>query len=472
MMKDSMEHTEKVHRFHISNNIDNVMDKIFTTNKWRLKMEKLGLAILFYGIDIMRLDSEAPIHESKGSAYIAMGLATKTDPCLWPTQFSHGYPLLRLFFQCLRPWKWSREGKHSILILDSNIELNIGDYALSGTIGATPADLRLLRNPEQIGQTESAMCCGAPDADGAFDCFHFGQQIIFVTRLWGATGMRTFYQARDDCTCEVEEKLKDVTGFAGPAGEYEEIEDIRCLPLLQHELMDEDTRPETHSQIPTAVGKAIINDLVPINRHVPTEIQQLITENLDPATLVPAARAGLALNTRTLRHAQHLNFWKTLLQGQHSAMKSLTHNRGDIFAMGIGASYLYNGLFELPRAAPSPLPIILSWTSSTGIQVNPHRFNYSDEATILYPFIRLHASPPTQDRKIVVNDLGHYIKKRDVGVLVIPILYFRDTEWKLHTTKVQFEPDNHQYSFKVKNKNFVLTSGASSEIPWHLQDEG
>ncbi|KAK6850489.1 hypothetical protein PG987_000123 [Apiospora arundinis] len=223
--------------------------------------------------------------------------------------------------------------------------------------------------------------------------------------------------------------------------------------------------PETLSHVSTAVGEAMANSLKPVHCHVPSEIQQLITENLDPATLVPAAKAGLALNPRTFRHAQHLNFWKTLLQAQYSAMRSLTHDKGDIFAMGIGVEYLYNGLFGVSITAPSPLPIILSWTSKAGIQMNPRRFNFNGEATILNPLIRLHAAPPGQDGRIVVRDLGHYIKKTDAGALAIPLLYFRDTEWKLHTAEVQSEPVGDQYCFKAKDKQFILTSIGSSEIP-------
>jgi hypothetical protein len=206
---------------HISNNIDIILNKISDKNDWKRKIEDLGLTIVFYGIDLKKLTTDTLL---EGSSYIAIGLTSKASPSCWPSHFTHGYPLLRLFLQCLKPWKWSREGKHTVVITDSKIELNIGDYALGCTTAATPADTQRLFKGGKFSYVESAMICGALDADGTFSCIDCDDQLLFIPKLWGQEGFRMFYPCSLDCSCGLEKKLKHVKGFDLDT-EYSEVEE-------------------------------------------------------------------------------------------------------------------------------------------------------------------------------------------------------------------------------------------------------
>lgn len=198
----------------ILNNYDIVIPRIFASNKWKQAIERLGLMVVFYGIDLKKFSDNASLE--KGEAYIAIGLTNKENPCI-PERLSNGWPELGLLLKCLKPWKWSAEGKHTVVILESNIHLNISDYALGSHVTATasPADLRRLVIPSHKigGHVESAMICGATNDHNhsKFTCVWLRNSIVFIPILWGKKGCRQFYSCDGDCHCALEATLKAVT---------------------------------------------------------------------------------------------------------------------------------------------------------------------------------------------------------------------------------------------------------------------
>ncbi|KAH6653413.1 hypothetical protein BKA67DRAFT_519305 [Truncatella angustata] len=100
---------------------------------------------------------------------------------------------------------------------------------------------------------------------------------------------------------------------------------------------------------------------------VPNEISQKIAEELDSASLVSAIQAGLPVNESTFRRAQHAFVWRTVLRNDFATIERLLKTSGNMFLMGSGVEHLYNGIFEIPKPAPDPLPIIVAWTAETMI---------------------------------------------------------------------------------------------------------
>ncbi len=427
----------------ISNNINIVTNKIFAKEKWREEIAKLGLHILFYGIDLKRFPEDAStghtlINSDTDSAYIAMGLVSKTDMCLWPTQYTHGYPLLRLFFQCLKPWKWLNKAKHEIFILESKIELNISVYALGNTTMTTPTDIRLVKQPEG----ESEVYCDATDADGTFHCIYTGKSILFLTNLWGLDGLRQFYPQHNsnNCWCNLENRLKDVSYDNNL--EYDNIEEVCSLPLL-------DTPDTISIQSCSRTDRS-----VSIPSHLPAELCDTIAQNLDPATLLTAVRQGLPVLPKTYRQAQHTNVWSVLLRGGYNAMKGFLSTGGNLFAMGLDVEYLYDDSTGISEDAVRPLSVILSWTSNAAISLNWRRFDLNSETTFLEPFIRLRAISPYHRGSIGVRDVEQYIRI-DEGKMSIPVVYFQDADWKIHPIGVEFDERNSRYFFMVEGQRVL-----------------
>jgi len=180
----------------------------------------------------------------------------------------------------------------------------------------------------------------------------------------------------------------------------------------------------------------------------------MIVDYLDPATLVSAARAGVNVDSGTFQRAQHSNVWTTLLKSDYGVIERLLKGGGNVFLMGLSLEYLWCSLFEISKEAPSPLPVIMSWTPGVNITLNPERFNDKRETSIFDPFTHLQAVPPWTNRTIAVSNPKDYIKD-EAESLTIPVLHFRDTNWKLYTVPVLISTDN-QYCFTVENQTYLV----------------
>jgi len=143
-----------------------IFSRVFARQEWQERMSELGFITLLTGSHIKKVAEEKPVSglggEANGrtSSYLALGLATEKsiEPLgLYPG----GFPYRDLFFECLRPWKWLNEDRYDILIIDTNIQLNISEYYRqapgTGRILVThPADVsQLTDGPCAAGEKES-----------------------------------------------------------------------------------------------------------------------------------------------------------------------------------------------------------------------------------------------------------------------------------------------------------------------------
>jgi len=119
---------------------------VFAEPKWENEMSKLGFHVVWIGSDLERFNQDGRLadldtnetNNADALAYVALVLVTKEDE--YPLgQHPNGFPFKELFFNCLKPWKWSNERNHDLLVEDSRLELNVSEYyrRINGGIVAT-----------------------------------------------------------------------------------------------------------------------------------------------------------------------------------------------------------------------------------------------------------------------------------------------------------------------------------------------
>jgi hypothetical protein len=447
----------------VSYDIDPILDKVFARDEWKREINKQGLTVLFYGIDLLRIQELTSTERGNRPAYIAIGLVNKTNPTLHPVEYTDGYPFIHLLLQCLNPWKWSEKGKHTVYIHESNIELNISDYALDELCRSTPVDTRLVARPDRTTKAESAMCCESTDAKGSFMCFQSKNQILFCATLWGLDCVRMFHVEHSDCRCNLETILEDIEAPGT------KVEDINSLPLLD---TTQDPDIESISLIKGNNDSCVEGRDLSIPSHIPPEVRELIKENMDGRQLVHNVQAGFPVAPRTLLKAQHAFVWTTILKNEYKSMEKSLREGENLFLLGLAVEHLYYGLHKLPPNAPRPLEVIMSGSKGVDLNLNPKRFNSIGKATIIDPLITLCVPRLHWDNTIVVQNIGNCIKKTK-GVLEIPILYLQSTQWGLQAVNVQFQPQDpatgrcSRYCFSVGDKKIYLAEAGNLEVPWH-----
>src|SRR6185369_7305761 len=91
----------------------------FRRAKWEDEMSKLDFHVVWIGSDLERFNQDGRLtdldknetNNADALAYVALVLVTKEDE--YPLgQHPNGFPCKELFFNSLKPWKWSNERNH------------------------------------------------------------------------------------------------------------------------------------------------------------------------------------------------------------------------------------------------------------------------------------------------------------------------------------------------------------------------
>jgi hypothetical protein len=188
-----------------------IFGRIFAQTGWQEAMAGLGFTTLLIGSDLERFSDDGTVLDGDASsgapAYVALGLAVEKD-VVPLASYLKGFPHKELFFQCLRPWKWSNEDRHDVLIEGSNLELNVGEYyKRAGNLTlACAADIsRLAKERPSASETEditekhttlAISDCG--ESPTRIVLFYYKEpennQLLVMIELWGRDRLFQFFR--------------------------------------------------------------------------------------------------------------------------------------------------------------------------------------------------------------------------------------------------------------------------------------
>lgn len=440
-------------------NTDAISSYIFDSQDWVDAIHQHGFKLLFYGIDLVNLLKRLENHPSSQvteTEYIALELlwvGSETAPVLDPKHFPHGYPELPLLLNSLKPWKWSKDGRHALHLTSCNIELNIGIYAIQMSIPGSPrlaGAHRIRIGQGSLETVESAICCETSDPKVSIRCIPDDRdgKLFFSGHIGKMFLARVFMFQDDRCLCNLEGKLRRIQ-----LSNDTTTQDFEAISAY----------PQFNKNVRCANESKGLSRLK--GPHEPPKEAQSET---------PDASDGgrhKAIWKKVIRcdDDYQLLLRKTALSTTLDEQYSGTEEREKNFLIaGLGVHTLYN---KVPRRLH---PVIMTWTSNISMEMA--RGGERGVTKLYEPPVILHWQLPTAGNFVCVDALDDYIQRKD-GKLVIPFLYLRDYEYRLRRAIVTYEhdkrlhifPAHHQYSFTAGGMSVTLVEAGEEAIAWHLR---
>ncbi len=477
----------------LSKDFDAVASKLFNSNDYIYAMNSLGYSVLFHGIDlkaiaastseyvkVKRMNKSSPDDDTdevsrsddiKDSAYIALDILAPRFP-KYPLK---GYPYLSLLLRCLKSWKCSSAGRHTLYLTSSNIQLNIFIYNHMDDLDELMrASSRLVieheTNSGHLVGVDTIICCGNLDADVSFEKSDWPLRngtCLWIERVCeGQKVNRMFLLSRTfgECDCQLEAMLSGINP--------EDEQTFRNIKSARARLMFPDRRIGVSKINEAEDGRAdTTSTFYPFEKLYP-ELKSMVMKEVDETTYRNMARWSPFSDLCSSAREKHARAWRTVVRNDKdfSKLLALATPEKDAFLAGVGVRDLYNANVQVYN---KPLGVILSWAFKLEYRLVewPGLANRSSDSSyvkLFDPPIYLHFEADNNIRMMMDTTLDNYMEKSDKG-LTIPVLYLKDGKYLLHEAEVEFTETKEKqiiYSFTVKGRT-VRMSERSYVTPWH-----
>ena len=188
---------------------------------------------------------------------------------------------------------------------------------------------------------------------------------------------------------------------------------------------------------------------------LPRELQAIVGRHLHGPQLAYAVAAGLHVDKPTKLRARHAYFWSYFFgEDDFKSVEQALQSKGNIFVIGYGLNDLYNKAFEKHNGALGSTYLMMSSLPKDDIAVGQLLGN---GVKCSYPNVSLHSDKVDFHNRIMVDDVGKYLKN-DNGRLWTSIVYFVDNTWGAHEMDVKFlhayedgKLSQYKYSLEIRN---------------------